>query len=74
MVAGNFVFFEEIFNDEFSTFAVVEGAVALEKRAYSLGSEMGVSHLFLRQLLDSLRYGLIAHLQHNQLRGSQSFL
>lgn len=74
MVARDFVLFEEIFDDELSAFAVVESAVAFEKRAYFLGSEMGVGHLFLRQLLDSLHYGLIAHLQHDQLRGRHPLL
>lgn len=69
MVAWNLVFAEEVLDNKLTALAVVEGAVTFEKGADTLRSQVGMGNLFLRQHLDALQDGLIAHIQHDQLCG-----
>lgn len=67
MVAGDFVFLEEVLDDVFSAVGVVEGPVALEKGFDLLLVEVSLSDLFLWQRLDSLEDLLVGHLEYDEL-------
>lgn len=67
MLARNFVLTEEVLDDVFAAFGIIEGTVSLEKGTDALRGEVSAGDLLLRQLLDSLHNGLITHIQHDQL-------
>lgn len=71
MVAGDFVFLEEVLDYVFSAVRVVEGPIALEKGFYFLFIQMCLSDLFLRQRLDSLEDLLVGHLEDDKLSWCQ---
>ena len=71
VVAGDFVFLEEVLDDVLSAVGVVEGSIALEKCLDLLFVKVGLCDLFLRQRLDSLEDLLVGHLKHYQLRWCQ---
>lgn len=74
MVARDFVFLEEVFDNVLSAVRIVESPVALEKCIDLLFVEMSLRDLFLRQGLDSLENLLVGHLEDDELRWSQSRL
>lgn len=71
MMAWDLIFAEEVFHNILSTLAIIENAVSLEESADALRGKMGIGDLLLRQLLDTLHYLLVTHLQDNQLSGNK---